>query len=229
MPAELARRLEHTALGPAVTRDGVLRLCREAAAHAMLGVCVAPSRVALARATLDALPAGGDVAVVGVVGFPHGDTLADIKAAEAARVVEEGAREVDMVLAVGAVLSGNLARAEDDVAGVVAAVRAADPDARVKVILETALLSDDDKRDACALCERAGAHFVKTSTGFAGGGATVADVALLRAAVGDRLGVKAAGGIRDLDTALALLAAGADRLGCSASPALLAEAAARGA
>ena len=209
----LAATIDHTLLRPDASGDAVRRLCREALAYGFASVCVAPCHVALAAAALEGR--GGCLGTV--VGFRLGQEDSVIKAAEALRARELGAREIDMVLNVGWLKEGALAAVEDEIRAVVTAVRGVP----VKVILETCLLTDAEKETACGLAERGGARFVKTSTGFGSGGATVEDVRLLRRAVGSRLGVKASGGIRTLEGALALLAAGADRLGCSAGVALV--------
>jgi deoxyribose-phosphate aldolase len=215
--ADLARRIDHTALRPETTRADVERLCRETREYGFAFACVAPVWVSEAARHLEGSPSG----VCAVIGFPHGTSTARIKAEEARRALDDGAREVDMVMAIGHLKSGDSAAVERDIGAVVEAARAGG--ALVKVILETALLSDEQKVLGCRLAEAAGADFVKTSTGFGARGATVEDVRLLAGTVGGRLGVKAAGGIRSLDFALALLDAGATRLGCSASVALLEE------
>ena len=214
-PGDLAPLIEHTALKPEVTPAAIARLCEEAAAWGFRGVCVNPRFVAAARRWLQ----GQAVRVVSVVGFPLGASLTASKAAEARAVIDAGADEVDMVLPVGLLVAGEHAAVLDDIAAVVAA---AGP-VPVKVILETLLLDEPAKIAGCQLAEQAGAAFVKTSTGFGGAQATVADVALMRRTVGDRLRVKASGGIRDFAAARALVAAGADVLGCSASVAMLKE------
>jgi deoxyribose-phosphate aldolase len=188
------------------------RHCAEARTHALLGVCVNPVHVA----KVAQLVAGTDLLVVTVVGFPLGASVPAVKAFECARAVADGAHEIDMVVNIGALKAADRYAVREDIRAVVDAAG----ERLVKVILETSLLDDGEKRLGCALAEEAGAAFVKTSTGFAGGGATSHDVALLRAAVGDRLGVKASGGIRELALARELLAAGADRLGTSAGVAL---------
>ena len=221
--AELAGRIDHTALKPETTRGDVERLCRETSEHGFAAVCVAPVWVAAAARCLD----GSRSRVCAVIGFPHGSSTAAIKSAEAARALDDGAIELDMVMAVGLLKTGDFPAVESDIRAVVEPARRRG--ALVKVILETALLSGEEKARACRLAEAAGADFVKTSTGFGPGGATIEDVALMARAVGGRLGVKASGGIRALDFALALLDAGATRLGCSASVALVCELAARSA
>jgi deoxyribose-phosphate aldolase len=214
---ELAALIDHSLLRPNATRDDIGRLCAEARAHGFGAVCVAPRWVETAARTL----ADTATRVVSVVGFPHGDTLTETKAHEAKLALEHGARELDMVMAIGALKSGDSDAVLRDIAAVVAVGHA--QRATVKVILETALLTEAEKVLGCRLAEEAGADFVKTSTGFGPGGATVADVALLRRTVGNRLGVKASGGIRTLKDGLAMLRAGASRLGTSASVGILRE------
>ena len=216
--AELARLIDHTLLKPEATPAQIERLCAEARTHGFASVCVNPTHVRLAARLLR----GSGVAVCSVVGFPLGAGLPQVKAFEAAEVVRLGAGEVDMVLNIGALKAGDHALVLRDIRAVVRAARAGG--ALVKVILETCLLTDDEKRAACRLVQQARADFVKTSTGFSTGGATVADVALMRAAVGPKMGVKAAGGIRSLAEAQAMVAAGATRLGTSAGVALLQDA-----
>jgi deoxyribose-phosphate aldolase len=214
---ELAALIDHSLLRPDATRDDIGRLCAEARQHGFGVVCVAPCWVEMAARTL------GDATtrVASVIGFPHGDTLAEAKAHEARLALQRGARELDMVMAICALKSGDGDAVLRDIAAVVAVARA--QRAPVKVILETALLTEAEKVLACRLAEEAGADFVKTSTGFGPGGATAADVALLRRTVGSRLGVKASGGIRTLADALTMLRAGASRLGTSASVGILRE------
>ena len=208
-PRELARTIDHTLLKPEATRAQIEALCREAAEHGFATVCVNPAWVRLSAALLR----GSESRVCTVVGFPLGATLPEVKAFEAARVVADGACEVDMVVNVGALKSGDHRLVERDVSAVVEASRAGG--ALVKVIIEAALLTDDEKVKACVISKVAGADFVKTSTGFGPGGATAADVALMRRVVGPEMGVKAAGGVRDLKSAQAMLEAGADRIGAS--------------
>jgi deoxyribose-phosphate aldolase len=203
----LARLIDHTLLKPDATREQIEALCGEAREHGFATVCVNPVWVKLCAELLR----GSETLVCTVVGFPLGATLPEVKAAETRRVVADGACEVDMVLNVGALKSGDYRLAERDVAGVVAAAGGR----LVKVIIEAALLSDDEKVKACVVAKAAGAHFVKTSTGFGPGGATAADVALMRRVVGAEMGVKAAGGVRDLQSARAMIDAGADRIGAS--------------
>jgi deoxyribose-phosphate aldolase len=214
---ELARKIDHTLLKPDATRAQIEALCDEAREHAFATVCVNPVWVPLCAERLR----GSYTGVCSVVGFPLGATLPEVKAQEAARVVAEGASEVDMVLHVGGLKSADYRGVERDVAGVVAAARGA----VVKVIIEAALLTDDEKVKACVLSRVAGADFVKTSTGFGPGGATAADVALMRRVVGPDMGVKAAGGVRDLSQVQAMVAAGATRVGASAGVRIVRESA----
>ncbi|CAG1006550.1 deoxyribose-phosphate aldolase [Burkholderiales bacterium] len=212
---ELARLLDHSVLKPESTAAEV-RAGADVVRTWRIGCyCVQPSRVRLAAGAL----AGADALVASVVGFPHGCDRADVKANAAALAVADGAREIDMVMNFGALLGGEAAVVAADIEAVVRAV----PGVPVKVILEASALGDDEKRLACRLCVDAGAAYVKTSTGFhPSGGATVGDVRLMRAAVGSALGVKASGGIRTLADAIAMIEAGASRIGTSASAAMLA-------
>lgn len=214
-PADLAPLIEHTALKPETTPAAIARLCDEAVRLGLRGVCVNPRFVAAARRYLG----GAQARLVSVVGFPLGASLTATKVQEARAVLDAGADEVDMVLPVGMLKGGELDAVFDDIAAVVTAAQGK----TVKVILETLLLDAREKVAACLLTARAGAAFVKTSTGFGGAHATVADVALMRQAVGARVRIKASGGIRDFATARALVVAGAHRLGCSASAAIIGE------
>lgn len=212
--SELARMIDHTLLKTEATEDDVRRLCQEALEYGFASVCVQPVYVSLAARLLE----GSPVKVCSVAGFPFGANLTETKAFEARAAVDDGAAEIDMVINVGALKSGDHRTVVSDIEGVVKAVGR---DALVKVILETGLLTDGEKVTACRLSKEAGAHFVKTSTGFIAGGATEEDVRLMRETVGSEMGVKAAGGIRDAATALRMIAAGANRLGCSASVAVI--------
>lgn len=212
---EFARCIDHTLLKPEATRRETRRICEEARDNGFASACILPAWVADAAEILD----GTSVKVCTVVGFPHGNAPAQAKAVETATVVADGALEVDMVINVSALKSGSDLLVMDDLQAVVDA--AGMGGAIVKVILECALLTDEEKRRAAQMCVEAGAAFVKTSTGFAAHGATVEDVRLLRAAVGPEMGVKAAGGIRTVEDALKMLEAGANRLGVSAGVALL--------
>lgn len=211
--AELAPLIDHTLLRADATESELRRFCAEATQYGFCSVCVNPANVALVARALS----GSGVRTCSVVAFPLGATASADKAAEAANAVRNGADEIDMVLNLGALRDGRLA----DVRADIAAVRAACGGAVLKVIIEACLLSDEEKRTACLLSVEAGADFVKTSTGFSTGGATVADVALMRAAVGPALGVKASGGVRTLEAAQALVAAGASRIGASSGVALV--------
>lgn len=206
----VASLIDHTLLKADATATEIETLCQEAAQHRFATVCVNPSWVALAAKRLR----GSGVAVCSVVGFPLGATTPDVKAYETRRAIVDGAAEIDMVINVGALKSGDLRLVEQDIAGVADACRACG--ATSKVIIEAALLSEEEKVAACTLAKAAGADFVKTSTGFGPGGATVADVALMRRIVGADMGVKAAGGVRDLEQMQAMVAAGATRVGASA-------------
>ena len=206
----VAAMIDHTLLKPDATRHDIETLCREAAQYEFASVCVNPTWVALCARLLQ----GSGVRVCSVVGFPLGATTADTKHYEARRAIFDGAREIDMVINVGALKSGDLRLVERDIEAVTVACR--DAGAMSKVIIEAALLTDDEKITACTLAKAAGANFVKTSTGFGPGGATAHDVALMRRVVGTEMGVKAAGGVRDLDALKAMVAAGASRIGASA-------------
>lgn len=208
----IAGRIDHTLLAPGATRTEIERLCAEAIEHRFASACVNSRWVPLVAAALT----GSGVLTCSVVGFPLGAVAPEAKADEARIAVDAGAQEIDMVLDIGGLRSGDLRAVHDDIAEVVQASRGRP----VKVILETCLLDDDEKAVACLLAARAGAAYVKTSTGFGAAGATVADIALMRACVGDALGVKASGGIRTRETAEAMIAAGADRIGASASIAI---------
>jgi deoxyribose-phosphate aldolase len=211
----LASTIDHTLLKADTTLSQIDKLCAEAAEHKFASVCVNGVWV---RRCAEAL-AGTGVAVCTVVGFPLGAMAPEAKAFEARRAVEDGACEVDMVLQVGALTSGEHDFVREDVRAVAQAVHPLG--AKLKVILETCLLTDREKRLACELAKAAGADFVKTSTGFSTGGATVEDIRLMREAVGPVLGVKASGGVRDADDARKLIAAGATRIGASASVAIV--------
>ena len=209
-PTEVAALIDHTLLKPDATRQHIEELCREAAQFKFATVCVNPVWVALAARWLSTT----GVRVCSVVGFPLGATTADVKGYETRRAIFDGAREIDMVINIGALKSGDLRTVERDVEAVTAPCR--DCGVLSKVIIEAALLTDDEKVTACTLAKTAGADYVKTSTGFGPGGATAADVALMRRVVGAEMGVKAAGGVRDLQGLQAMVAAGATRVGASA-------------
>jgi deoxyribose-phosphate aldolase len=207
--SQIAKYIDHTLLKQEASVQQITKLCEEAAKYKFASVCVNATNVALCAKLLK----GSGVKVCSVVGFPLGATLSSVKAFEAEQVIADGASEIDMVLNVGAMKSGNFALVKDDVAAVVKASHA--KNAIVKVIIETCLLTDEEKVKACQLCKDAGADFVKTSTGFNTGGATLEDVALMRKTVGPDMGVKAAGGVRSHDDVVAMINAGATRIGTS--------------
>jgi deoxyribose-phosphate aldolase len=213
---DLAVCIDHTLLRPEATYAQVQQLCREAAEYHFASVCINPVHVADCAALLR----GTGVAVCTVVGFPLGATTTEVKVFETRQAVERGAAEIDMVIHVGALKSGDLEAVYTDIRSV---AQACGGQTLLKVIIEAALLDDEEKVRACVVSRRAGADFVKTSTGFGPGGATLHDVDLMRRTVGDELGVKAAGGIRDRATAEQMIAAGADRVGASASVKILRE------
>ena len=222
-PAEvraLARLMDHTLLRPQATRAQIEQIADEARQWCFGTICVNPAWVPLAAEKLR----GSGVKVAAVVGFPLGATLTSVKRAEAQSVILAGAEEVDMVMNVGAMRSGDRETVENDIRGVSEVCH--EGGAILKVILENAYLSEQEKVEACRIVQKAGADYVKTSTGFGPSGATVEDVRLMRQTVGPEMGVKAAGGIRNLADAVAMLDAGATRLGTSASIAILEEAAA---
>ncbi|MEI6102048.1 MAG: deoxyribose-phosphate aldolase [Eubacteriales bacterium] len=204
----MAKYVDHTILKPGASLEDVRKICDEAKKYKFASVCVNPSYIKFVSEALS----GSGVTPCCVVGFPLGACTPESKAAEAADAAINGAKEVDMVINVGAIKSNDWALVKRDIEGVVNATRGR---AIVKVIIETCLLTDEEKVKACTVSKIAGAHFVKTSTGFSTGGATVADVKLMRQTVGDALGVKASGGIKDYKTALAMIQAGANRLGTS--------------
>jgi deoxyribose-phosphate aldolase len=206
---QLASYIDHTALKPDTTRTQIETLCQEARHYNFAAVCVNPVWVRYSATNL----ADTSVAVAAVVGFPLGANTSAIKAQEAEQALADGASEVDMVLNIGALKGGDLDAVRDDIAAVTEVTRAGH--AICKVIIETALLTDEEKRTACRLAQEAGADYVKTSTGFGPGGATVDDVALMREVVGPDMGIKAAGGIRTAEDARLMIEAGATRLGAS--------------
>lgn len=206
---QVGAMIDHTLLKPEATETDVRKLCEEARKHVFASVCINPAHVELSARLL----AGSPVKVCTVIGFPLGSTTTGTKAFETREAIMKGADEIDMVINVGALKVGNYKLVEDDIR----AVKQAAGDKLVKVILETALLTDEEKVKACTLCKTAGADFVKTSTGFGPGGATVEDIRLMRKTVGFEMGVKASGGVRDYETAKAMVDAGATRIGASAS------------
>ncbi len=208
--AVLAGMIDHTLLKPQATRDEIVTLCDEARKHSFASVCINPSYVSLCAQLLRLT----NVKVCTVVGFPLGANRSDVKAFETKAAISDGAQEIDMVANVGALKSRDYDLVGDDIRAVVEACRSI---AVSKVIIEAALLTDEEKVIACQIAKAAGADFVKTSTGFGPGGATAHDVRLMRATVGEEMGVKAAGGIRDRATAEEMIEAGASRIGASAS------------
>jgi deoxyribose-phosphate aldolase len=214
-----ASLIDHTLLKPDASQTEIKHLCEEAAQYHFASVCVNPTWVRACACHLQ----GSGVPVCTVIGFPLGATLPDVKAYEARRAIMEGAREVDMVINVGALKSGDDCLVEHDIRSVVEVAH--EYDVTCKVIIETALLTDDEKVRACQAAKNAGADFVKTSTGFSKGGATVADIALMRRVVGPGLGVKASGGVKNIDDARAMVEAGATRIGASVGVKIAQEAA----
>ena len=215
---ELAKYIDHTNLKPEATREDVAALCAEAVEYGFASVCVNPCHAAYAARLLE----GADVAVCCVIGFPLGACTTAAKAYEALDAVHKGAAEIDMVINIGWAREGRWSEMQAEIAAVVAAIRGR---AKLKVIIETCLLTDEQKVEACRAAVKAGADFVKTSTGFSKAGATVEDVALMRQTVGPDVGVKAAGGVRTYADAVAMIEAGATRIGASAGIAIIAEAA----
>lgn len=211
---KIAKYIDHTLLKPEATREDILTLCAEAEKYGFATVCVQPCWV---RVAAEALAETG-VGVTTVIGFPLGATTSFVKAAETRDAIANGATEVDMVIPVGRLKGEEGLAVYHDILSV---VRAAGGDAVVKVIIETGLLTDDEKRTACTLAKEAGADFVKTSTGFGPGGATVEDIRLMRSVVGENVGVKASGGVRTYEDAIAVIEAGANRIGASSGIAIV--------
>ena len=206
----LAKMIDHTLLKPDATPEQIAQLCFEARKYQFASVCVNPAWVKLCAQLLE----GSPVKVCTVIGFPLGATASEVKAFEAEKAMDQGATEIDMVINIGALKARELEFVAQDIRGVVNAAHSRN--IIVKVILETVLLTDEEKTIACLLSKEAGADFVKTSTGFAGGGATVHDVALMRRVVGPEIGVKASGGVRTYEDAESMIKAGATRIGASA-------------
>ncbi|WP_186440251.1 deoxyribose-phosphate aldolase [Bacillus licheniformis] len=209
MTKQIARMIDHTALKPDTVKSEIEALCKEARVYGFASVCVNPCWVKLCAELLKE----SEVKVCTVIGFPLGAASPETKAFETRQAIADGAGEVDMVINIGALKDRDTGTVEHDIRAV---TDAADGKALVKVIIETSLLTDEEKRLACELAVKAGAEFVKTSTGFSGGGATVRDIKLMREAVGPDIGVKASGGVRDKESALAMIEAGATRIGASA-------------
>jgi deoxyribose-phosphate aldolase len=214
---ELAKMMDHTLIKPNATKDHVIELCEEAKRYNFGCVCVNPVYVSLAVQLLR----GTDVKVSSTVGFPYGSTLPEVKAFEAERTLRNGAQEIDMVMNIGALKSKEYETVKKDIEAVVNLKRSFS-DVAVKVIIETGYLTNEEKIMACKLAKEARADFVKTSTGIVGG-ATIEDVRLMRETVGKNMGVKAAGGIRNLKQALAMIEAGANRIGTSTTVAIIEE------
>lgn len=210
---EIAAMIDHTLLKPDATREQIERLCQEAKEYQFASVCVNPYWVKEVATQL----AGSGVAVCTVVGFPLGATTAEVKAFETKNAIQNGATEIDMVINVGALKSGDITTVQRDIKAVVDAADGV----LVKVILETGLLTEEEIVTACQQAKAAGAQFVKTSTGFGNGGATVETIRLMRETVGAEMGVKASGGVRDQETAIKMIQAGANRIGASASVAIV--------
>ena len=207
----LASKIDHTLLKPDATPDEIKELCAEAKKFGFASVCVNPGYVSLCSSILQE----SAVRICTVIGFPLGSTTTEVKRFETEQAINNGATEIDMVINIGRLKQGDYSYVENDVRQVVLAAK--QNKALCKVIIETALLTDEDKVKACIICKKAGADFVKTSTGFSKGGATVGDVALMKYVVGSQIGVKASGGIRSKEDAEAMIASGADRIGASAS------------
>ena len=212
--AQIAKMIDHTILKPEATEKEILKLCKEAIEYNFASVCINPSMVPVAATALE----GTDVEVCTVIGFPLGATTTEVKAFETKDVIEKGATEVDMVINVGKLKERDLEYVKNDIKAV---VEAAKGKALTKVIIETCLLTDEEKVIACQLSKEAGADFVKTSTGFSTGGATAADIKLMRETVGPDMGVKASGGVRTSEDMKAMLEAGANRIGTSGGVALV--------
>ena len=210
VPADTAKYIDHTLLKPEAVKDQFDQLCDEAVKYKLFSVCINPYWVEYCARKLR----GTDVKVCCVVGFPLGATSSRAKGFETRHVIENGADEVDMVINIGALKSGDLDAVEEDIRHV---IRAARSTTVTKVIIETSLLTDDEKVLACEISKKAGADFVKTSTGFSGGGATTQDIALMRRVVGPKMGIKASGGVRTFEDARLMIESGATRIGASAS------------
>ncbi|MCA6214845.1 deoxyribose-phosphate aldolase [Thermococcus bergensis] len=215
---DIAKYIDHTNLKPYATKEDIIKLCEEAKKYGFYAVCVNPYRVKLAKEQLE----GTGIKVASVIGFPLGATPTEVKVFEAKKALEDGADELDMVINIGALKDKDYEYVKNDIAEVVKVAH--EKGAVVKVIIETCYLTDEEKEIACKLAMEAGADFVKTSTGFGTGGATVEDVRLMRRIVGDKLGVKAAGGIRTYEQALAMIEAGANRIGTSSGVKIVEEA-----
>ncbi|MEA5003097.1 MAG: deoxyribose-phosphate aldolase [Christensenella sp.] len=214
-PELLAKYIDHTLLKPPASLDDIRKVCDDAKKYNFASVCVNPTYIKFVAEYL----VGTDIVPCCVIGFPLGANTPEVKAFEAANAADLGARELDMVINIGAIKSGDWALVKRDIEGV---VKAAGDRAHVKVIIETCMLTDEEKVKACEISKEAGAHFVKTSTGFADGGATVEDVRLMRKTVGENIGVKASSGIKTYKDAARMIEAGANRLGTSAGADIIA-------
>lgn len=208
--SDISSMIDHTFLKPDGTKKDIKKLCEEAIEYGFVSVCINPIYVKYAKKLLEE----SNVKIATVIGFPLGCTTKETKVFEATEAIKNGADELDMVINIGALKDKEYETVREDIKGVVESSRGR---ALVKVIIETCLLTDDEKMEACQLAMEAGADFVKTSTGFSSGGATLKDVELMKSVVGDKLGVKASGGIRDFDTAMKMVKAGASRIGASSS------------
>lgn len=217
-PRDIAKMLDHSTLQPYLTEEDIRKGCEIALKYDTASVCARPGDMKLVSELLR----GSDVKVCTVIGFPHGNHRADIKLAEAAAALDDGCVELDMVLNIGKLIAGDTDYVYEEIAAIVQLAHSRG--AKVKVILETCYLSDEQKKTACELCTRAGADWVKTSTGYGSGGCTLDDLRLMRAAVPESVQVKGSGGIRDLDTVLAARAIGASRCGVSATVKIMEEA-----
>ncbi len=215
--AELSKLIDHTVLGPTATATDIKRTCTEARRYGFAAVCVSPCHVPLASQLL----AESEVKVCTVIGFPHGCNVGLVKAMETSQAIDDGADELDVVINIVALKQGDYRIVLDEIQLVNQAIEKSPRPLLLKIILETALLTTEEKVAGAILAQAAGADFVKTSTGFAQGGATIEDVALLRRTVGKIIGVKASGGIRDYHTAIAMIEAGATRIGTSSGPVIL--------
>jgi deoxyribose-phosphate aldolase len=211
----MASMIDHTILKAGATKEQIVEICSQAKEYNFASVCVSPCFVKLAAKELK----DSKVKVCTVIGFPLGANSTQVKAFEAKKAVEEGAHEVDMVIQVGALKEGDFKYVQNDISEVVKASEGA----HIKVIIETCYLTDEEKIKTCEIAKKAGANFVKTSTGFGTGGATASDIELMRKTVGDELGVKASGGVRSLQEALVMIKAGANRIGTSSGVSILKE------
>lgn len=214
MKNNIANMIDHTILKAFVTKEDVIDICKEAKENGFFSVCINPTHIELVKKELQ----GSDVKVCTVIGFPLGTNTPEVKAFETKDAIAKGADEVDMVINIGALKDKNYDLVEKDIKAV---VDAADKKALVKVIIETCYLTDEEKKIACELAVKAGTDYVKTSTGFGTGGSTPADIKLMREAVGSDIGVKASGGVRNNQDAIAVIEAGATRIGASASVAII--------